>query len=60
MSESKLPVTSQNAELVSFAQAKHAEEIFPTRDKNNNKIEVTDLFTYFTASIIRENTTFTR
>ena len=36
------------------------EDIFPTRDTQNKKIEVTELFSHFTASIIQEDKTFIR
>ncbi|MEP6750694.1 MAG: hypothetical protein ABJB86_23355 [Bacteroidota bacterium] len=37
-----------------------AENLYPTRDAMNNKLDVADLFNHFTASIIQENTLFTR
>ena len=33
---------------------------FPIRDSRNKKLDITELFTHFTASIIKEDVTFIR
>ncbi|MEP6726102.1 MAG: hypothetical protein ABJC98_09820 [Bacteroidota bacterium] len=36
------------------------DNLYATRDANNTKLDVADLFTHFTASIIKEDKLFTR
>ena len=38
----------------------HTPAEFPTRDSENRKLDITELFTLFTASIIKEDVPFTR
>lgn len=43
-----------------FEVQEESEKMFPTRDKHDNKLEVTDLFSLFTADIIKKQVLFSR
>jgi hypothetical protein len=43
-----------------FEVQETCEKLFPTRDKHDNKLEVTDLFSLFTADIIKKQVVFSR
>lgn len=43
-----------------FQVQEEKEKMYPTRDKHDNKLEVTDLFSLFTADIIKEQVLFSR
>lgn len=58
--EERILTAVAEEEFTSFVGYPDAEALFPTRDKENNKLDVTDLFTYFTASIIQQDVPFTR
>lgn len=51
--------TSFTERFVSFKETS-PDNKYPVRDNKNNKLDASDLFSFFTADIIREEVTFTR
>lgn len=59
MATQEAKITASSTEFVSFKETS-PENKYPVRDKENKKLEAHELFTLFTANIIKEDVTFTR
>lgn len=59
MATQEVKVSASSTEFISFIETS-PENKYPVRDGENKKLEAHDLFTLFTANIIKEDVTFTR
>ncbi|HTL08968.1 MAG TPA: hypothetical protein VL307_11940 [Chitinophagaceae bacterium] len=60
MAAEKKPMATTNFEQFTQLADMQAESMYPVRDKNDYKLEASDLFLHFTANIIKEDVQFIR
>jgi len=60
MSSQEINMSASLSNVFTSFTEKCPENKYPVRDENNKKLEASDLFSLFTADIIREDVTFTR
>jgi len=55
------PLTAAKAdEFISPTDNAQHEDLYQVRDKNDKKLDISDLFSHFTANIIKEDAPFVR
>jgi len=55
------PLTAAKAdEFISSTDNAQHEDLYQVRDKNDKKLDISDLFSHFTANIIKEDAPFVR
>jgi hypothetical protein len=60
LTEKKPLTAAESADYTPLSQRTEPDTNFPTRNLDNKRIEISDLFTHFTASIMQQDTLFTR